>query len=541
VNAPPPTAADVAPGPSPYLHGPVAAGVVLGIFLAILLAGLDGLVVATALPTIARSLRASDGITFVTSAYLIASTVAIPIFSKLSDLSSRRNVFLIALGIFIGGSALAGLSQTLGELILFRGIQGFGSGAFLPVGIAMVALLFSPKQRTRLIGVLSGAGGIAIVGGPLLGSFIVSVTTWRWVFYVNLPLGIAAMGVLALTLSPLRPAVRGRFDLVGAASLAGWVSALMLPLVEIADGSWTWTTPASVGLLGVAAVLVGAFVVWELRQTDPLVPLRLLGRRVVAATAGISLSTGILFTSILTLLGLFVGLVLFPTDPSSQTLIRDVDYFFAVPMILGAVLAGGLLTRFSYRTVIAPALVLGGVCGLFLYGVTAATPLWVLAFGVLPVGGLVLPLIPLGFGAGIGLAGATVAIQNEVPRSEVGAGIGITRFFQSLGGAVGLSLFTVYLSWRATQGLPAVPTPADAVGAVVAAYDVVFLVLSVIMILAGLLAFGIPGRAVPASGETPARSPVGPDREVTRAEPETMGPAARTPRASGSGDGSDGT
>ena len=532
-------------GPAPtasaptYLTGTVAVGVVVGIFLAILLAGLDGLVVATALPTIARSLRASDGITFVTSAYLIASTVAIPIFSKLSDIYSRRNVFLVALGIFIAGSALAGLSQTVGDLILFRGIQGFGSGAFLPVGIAMVALLFSPKDRTRLTGVLSGAGGIAIVAGPLLGSFIVSITTWRWVFYVNLPLGIAAMVVLGLTLSPLRPTVRGRLDLAGAALLAGWVSALMFPLVEIADGTWTWTTPASIGLLTAAAVLVVAFIVWELRREEPLVPLRLLGRRVIAATAGISLSTGILFTSMLTLLGLFVGLVLFPTDPSSQTLIRDVDYFFAVPMILGAVLAGGLLTRFAYRTVIPPALILGGICGLFLYGVTDATPLWVLAFGVLPVGGLVLPLIPLGFGAGIGLAGSTIAIQNEVPRSEVGAGIGITRFFQSLGGAVGLSLFTVYIAWRSTQGLPAVPTPADAVGAVVAAYAVVFLVLSVIMIVAGLLSLGISGRAVPAAGGAPDRPAVDGAAEITPTA--TMAPAIRTPRAVGSDDGSDGT
>jgi MFS family permease len=529
-------------GPAPtYLTGTVAAGVVLGIFLAILLAGLDGLVVATALPTIARSLRASDGVTFVTSAYLIASTVAIPIFSKLSDLYSRRNVFLVALTIFIAGSALAGLSQTLGELILFRGVQGFGSGAFLPVGIAMVALLFSPTQRTRLTGVLSGAGGIAIVGGPLLGSYIVSVTSWRWVFYVNLPIGVAAMVILGLTLGPLKAEAKGRLDALGAGLLAAWVTALMFPLVEIADAAWTWTTPASVALLASAAVLFAFFVVWELRRTEPIVPLRLLGRRVVAATGGIALAAGIMFTSILTLLGLFVGLVLFPTDPTSQTLIRDVDYFFAVPLILGAVLAGTLLTRFSYRAVMPPALILGGICGLFLYGVTATTPLWTLAYGFLPVGGLVLPLIPLGFGAGIGLAGATIAIQNEVPRSEVGAGIGITRFLQSLGGAVGLSLFTVYIAWRSTAGLPPVPTPGESVGAVVAGYDVVFLTLAVVTILSGLLALAISGRAVPASAGTPGGPARGPEPPVTPTAGATLAPPIQTPRASGSGDGSGGT
>ncbi len=527
-----PTESPSAPTPTPapvaaphYLTGGVAAGVVLGIFLAILLAGLDGLVVATALPTIARSLHASDGITFVASAYLIASTVAIPIFARLSDLSSRRNVFLVALGIFIVGSALAGQSQTLGELIAFRGIQGFGSGAFLPVGIAMVALLFSPENRTRLTGVLSAAGGIAIVAGPLVGSYIVSVTTWRWVFYVNLPIGVAAMAILWLTLGPLRAESRGRFDVVGAALLSGWVSALMLPLVEISDQSWGWTTPASLLLLGLALLLAALFIVWELRDPDPVVPVRLLGRRVIAATGGISLVTGIVLTSLITLLSVFVGLVLLPGDANSANLIRDVVYFFAIPLILGAVSAGALLTRWSYRTVMAPALLLAGVCGLFLYGVSATTPLWTLAFGIVPVGGLVLPLIPFGFGSGIGLAGATIAIQNEVPRHEVAAGIGITRFLQSLGGAVGLSLFSVYITWRSTQGLPAVPTPADVLGAAIAAYRVVFLAMSVFTVLAGFLALGISGRAVAARDAVPSGEGAA-SRELTGAVGEA---SLRTP------------
>ncbi len=517
-----PTAPDPAATRPTYLTGGAAAGVVLGIFLAILLAGLDALVVATALPTIAASLHQADGITFVASAYLIASTVAIPLFSKLSDLYSRRSIFLIALAIFIGGSALAGTSQTLGELILFRGIQGFGSGAFLPVGIAMVALLFSPENRARLTGVLSAAGGISIVVGPLLGSYIVDVTTWRWVFYVNLPIGVAAMIVLLLTLGPLRPTERGRFDVAGAVLLAGWVSALMYPLVEISDASWTWTTPASVALLAAATVLLVLFVAFELRSRDPLVPLRLLGRRVVAATGTISLVTGIVLTALITLLSVFVGVVLLPGNPNEANLVRDVVYFFAIPLILGAVASGGLLARLPYRIVMVPSLLLAGVCALFLYGVTPSTPLWTLADGFLPVGGLVLPLIPFGFGAGVGLAGATIAIQNEVPRHEVGAGIGITRFLQSLGGAVGLSLFTVYITWRSTQGLPPIPTPGDALAAAVAAYRAVFLVMAVLTILAGAVALGISGRASSGRRDVPGA-------DLTRAAPEPVPAPLRTP------------
>ncbi|MCI4370848.1 MAG: MFS transporter, partial [Thermoplasmata archaeon] len=170
--------------------------VFVGVFLAVLMGAMDGLVVSTVLPRIASDLHQVDGVTFVVSAYLISSTISIPIFARLSDILSRRNVFLLGLATFIVGSALAGLSQNLDELILFRGIQGFGGGGVFPVAIAMVAVLYPPESRARVTGALTGAAGIAIVAGPLLGSYIVTITTWRWVFYINLPFGILAMLVL---------------------------------------------------------------------------------------------------------------------------------------------------------------------------------------------------------------------------------------------------------------------------------------------------------------------------------------------------------
>jgi EmrB/QacA subfamily drug resistance transporter len=497
------------------LVGLQAGLVVAGIFLAILLAGMDALVVATVLPKIGGSLGNGDDLTFVTSAYLIASTISIPIFSRLSDLLSRRNVFLMALAVFIGGSAIAGLSQSLGELILFRGIQGFGSGAFLPVGIAMVALLFPPKTRARLTGVLSGAAGISIVVGPLLGSYIVSVTTWRWVFYVNLPIGIASMVILATALGPLRPLVRGRFDGVGAGLLAGWVTALMLPLVEVSASVWTWTQPPTVALIAAALLLFAVFVVWELRDPDPMVPIRLFGRRVLATTGSISLVTGVALTSMFTFLSLLIGVDL----GYSETFVRDVLYFFAVPLIIAAVLSGQLLTRFAYRTVLAPGLLIGGVGALFLTQFTSTTPLWVLWGGFLPVGGFVLPLILFGFGTGIGLAGLTIVVQNEVPRHEVASGIGLVRFMQSVGGAVGLSLLTLFLAWQTTLLLPSVPTPGGVAHAIVTAYDHVFLVMAVLTLIGGVIALFVPGRIVgterpaPDAPERADATPLTPDRD----------------------------
>ncbi len=483
-----------------YLHGADAAAVIAGIFLAILLAGLDALVVSTALPTIGASLGGGDDLTFVTSAYLIASTVSIPLFSKLSDLYSRRSIFVVALLIFIGGSALAGLSQSLGQLIAFRGVQGFGSGAFLPVGIAMVALLFPPKARAQLVGILSAAGGISIVAGPLLGNYIVTVTTWRWVFYVNLPIGIASVAIIALGVGPLRAVARGRFDAGGAALLAGWVAALMLPLVEVSAAQWSWGSPGTIGLLGLAVLLFAAFVLWELRTADPVVPLRLLGRRVLGATGGISLLTGVALTSMITLLSLLVGVDLGRSD----AFVRDVIYYFALPLIVGAFAGGFLLSRYPYRAVIAPALFLGAAGAFLLTAVSASTPLWTLWHGILPTGGLVLPLIPFGFGAGIGLAGTNILVQNETPRFEVGAGVGIVRFLQSLGGAVGLSLLTVYLAWQTQALLPAVPSPAGDLRATLGAFDRVFAIMAVLMFVSGALALLLRGRAARTAEPAPA-------------------------------------
>ncbi len=487
--------------------------VLVGLFLAILLAGMDALVVNTALPVIASSLHQSSGITFVVAAYLIASTISIPVFSKLSDRFSRRNVFLAGLVVFIAGSALAGLSQDLGQLIAFRAVQGFGSGGFIPVGISMVAVLFPPEMRARLTGILSGAGGIAIVVGPIVGSYIVDVTTWRWVFYVNLPIGLASMAVLLAFLGPLRPERKGRIDALGALLLSAWVALLMFPLVEVSDAGWAWTAPATLGLLAAALVTFAVFVAWELRTEDPVVPLRLLGRRTLGAAGGVSLFNGIVFTSALTFLSVFVGVFLLRSGPNASNDVRDITYAFAVPMILGAALAGQLLTRAAYRTVIGPALALAAVSTVWLaLSIQSGAPLWSFTDGFLLDGGLALPLIPTGFGLGLGFAGTLIVSQNEVTPDQVGATIGIVRFLQSLGGAVGLSLLTAYQAWRLGALDASATTPAAFQAATVTSYVDLFAVMGGIVLVAFLFALLLRGRvpSLPAPGAGAPAAPPGP-------------------------------
>ena len=467
--------------------------VLVGVFLAILMGAMDGLVVSTVLPTIAADLHQVNGVPFVVSGYLIASTLAIPIFARLSDISSRRNVFLAGLTIFLAGSALAGLSQNLGELIAFRSLQGFGGGAVFPVAIAMVAVLYPPESRAKVIGALTGAAGLAIVAGPLLGSYIVSVTTWRWVFYINLPFGVFGFLIVGAVVGPLRPGARGTFDVGGAALLSAWVAALTLPLVLVSEDGWTWTDPGTSALLGAAVVLCAVFLVWELRQSQPLVPLRLLAQRVVGSSSAVMLFLGVVFSGSITFLSLFVGLVL----GGSAAEVRDVIYFFAIPMIVGAALSGPILDRVSYRAMVAPGLLVSGLAALLLGTVSASTPLWQLAFGVLPVGGLVLPLIPVGFGLGLALAGATVAVQNEAPAAELGAAVGLTRFFQSLGGAVGISLLTIYQANRFRQLSSGATVPSAVRAALATSYADVFLTAAFFVIAAFVSALWLRGRVVP--------------------------------------------
>jgi EmrB/QacA subfamily drug resistance transporter len=495
--------------------------IVAGVLLALLMGALDQFVVLTALPNILLEFGQPNSGTFVVSAYIIASTTAVPIFAKLSDLWSRRNVFISGLVIFIAGSILAGLSQNLSELILFRAVQGFGSGDFFPVGIAIVAVTFPPETRARITGLLSGVFGIATVAGPLLGSAIIDHASWRWVFYVNIPVGLLGLGVILATLGPLRPEHRRPFDVPGAVLLFGWVAALMFPLIQVSDAGWSWTDPRVVGLLLGAAVLAVIFVLWELRAKEPLVPLRLLKHRVVAASGGATFLIGMTFFPLATFLSLVVGLVLSGGVNAADT-VRDVLYALVLPLVVGAALGGQLLTRVAYRTIIVVGVILSLIGLAVLTGLSVTTPTWKFAYGFLPVGGVILPLIPLGFGIGLTFPVFLLATQNQVAAKDVGEAGGFIQFLQSLGGAIGLSLLSSYQQFRlgvldpspdpsCATSTPVFPTCATYLSkfptSVITSYDNVFTIMLVLLV--GGLVFGLflqgrlPKGQRPGAGPTP--------------------------------------
>lgn len=498
------TEPEITPGALPRVRFELL--VTIGILLALLMGALDNFVALTALPTILTQFGQPKSGTFVISAYVIASTTSIPIFAKLSDLWSRRNVFLGGLAIFIVGSLLSGVSQNLSELILFRAVQGFGSGGFFPVGIAIVAVVFPPETRARVIGLLSGVFGIAVVAGPLIGSEIVTYTTWRWVFYVNIPFGILGFALIATALGPLRPAIVRRFDILGAALLAAWVGAIMFPLYQIADAGWGWLDPRVLALLVLGAALIVVFVFWELRQENPLVPLRLLGHRVMSAGGGATFFIGMVFFPVATFLSLVVGVALAPGDPNT---VRDILYFLVIPLVFGAALGGQLLTRFSYRAVAVVGLVIAVIGMAGLTTLSDSTPLWKFLFGI-PVGGVVLPLIPLGFGIGMTFPVFLLAAQNQAESVDVGEAGGMIQFLQSLGGAVGLS---VLASYQATRLAAINPSPIPAPGALITSYDQTFAVMVGLLIVALVFVLFLTGRlpkASPTADQPPSDSSLDP-------------------------------
>jgi EmrB/QacA subfamily drug resistance transporter len=444
------------------------------IVAAMLPAVLDQTILATALPTIAADLGRVTDLSWVVTAYVVAATASTPLWGKLGDRHGRKRLLEIALIAFIATSALCGIAQDMTELIVVRAIQGIAAGGLMTLAMASIGDLVSPRERGRYQGYIAATFAAATVLGPLVGGLLVQGPGWRWVFYVNLPVGLIALTGLQVKLpagTDERPAQP--LDVSGAALLAATTTTFMLTCVWGGE-RYGWGSPTIVALIAVTVALGAALVLRERRAADPIVPFALLRTRSVAvASTALFLGTAALFS-----ITVFVPLFLQTATGATPT---EAGLLLA-PMMLGTTLSTMLSGRFIARTgrykrfpIMGLALMAGALVLLAALAGDASR----IATGV--------GLIVFGLGFGMVTQVLVVAVQNSVDRRELGIATAATGFFRALGGAVGAAVLGAVFAARAGSGVPA-----DVVDAV----QLVFVVAAPLAALALLVVLRLPERAL---------------------------------------------
>ncbi|MFF7467861.1 DHA2 family efflux MFS transporter permease subunit [Streptomyces sp. NPDC008092] len=430
-----------APEPAPVSGlGPRRTRLVFcGLMLALLLAALDQMIVATALPKIVGELHGLDKMSWAITAYLLTSTVGLPVYGKLGDLVGRKGVFQFAILVFAVGSALAGRAQSMDQLIAFRAVQGVGAGGLM-IGVqAIIADIVPPRQRGRFMGLIGAAFGLASVAGPLLGGYFTDHLSWRWCFYVNVPFGLVTLAVVTAVLKLPKPQLRGRFDVLGTL-LLGAASTCLVLLTSWGGTEYDWGSRVILGL-GAGALVAGVlFAVAEHHAAEPLIPLRLFRDSVFNVTG---------------LVGLVVGIALFGAASYLPTFLQMVDGASAtesgllmLPMmggIVGASIVAGQLISHTGHYRIYP--VLGG--GLSVVGMWLLSRLEV---GT-PRSQYSLWMAVLGAGIGMVMPVLVLAVQNSVRPADLGTATSANNYFRQIGGSVGAAVFGTLFADRLTDAL----------------------------------------------------------------------------------------
>ena len=419
-----------------------------GLMAGLFLAALDQTIVATALPTIVGELGGLDYYSWVVTAYLLSSTVCTPLYGKLSDIYGRRLIFQTAVGIFLLGSLLAGIAPGMFELVLFRGVQGLGAGGVMVCTFAVVGDIVSPRQRGRYIGYLAATWAFASVIGPLVGGFIVDTTSWRWVFLMNLPVGLIALAIISSALRLTTVRRQSRIDIVGAMLLVIGVGLLLLSLVW-GGTAYTWQSPVIVSLIASGTFVTAAFLWWETRVPEPLLPLRLFRNGIYSVASVLGFLIGVALFGGVVFLPLFLQVVNGVSATDSDLLVLPLT----AGIVVGSVGAGRLTTstgRYRRYPIIGSAFAVVGMY--FLSSMTADTSR-VLSSGYMLV---------LGLGVGMVLQVTLLAVQNAVSHADLGVATSSAQFFRTLGGSFGVAIFGSIMNARLLEELPR-RIPADVV------------------------------------------------------------------------------
>jgi EmrB/QacA subfamily drug resistance transporter len=408
--------------------------VLFGLMAGVLLAALDQSIVGTALPRIVSELGGLDKLAWVVTAYLLTATAATPLWGKISDLYGRRRIFQAAIVIFLAGSVLCGLSQNLPQLIAFRAMQGIGGGGLMSLAFSIIGDIIPPRERGRYQGYFGAVFGVSSVAGPLLGGWFTDGPGWRWIFYVNLPVGIAALVITSMSLKLPRVRREHRIDYLGAALIVASVSSLLLYL-DWAGKEYGWFAVGPLALLIAAVATAVLFVMVEQRAAEPIIPLRLFRNAVFAVGNLYGFLAGVAMFGAIIFLPLYLQAVMGMTPTQSGLAM--------LPAVFGilttSIVSGRLITRtgrYKIFPILGAAILI--VSLLALSRLRVDTPYWQLA------------LYELGFGAGLGMTMQTIvtAVQNAVDYRDLGTSTSATTFFRQMGGTIGAAVFGAILANR---------------------------------------------------------------------------------------------
>lgn len=413
---------------TPRRRWAVTAGIITGMFLA----ALEATVVATAMPTVISSLGGMSRYSWVFSAYLVASTVTVPVWGKLSDLYGRRLLYQIGIAIFLVGSILSGLATSMLMLIIFRTLQGLGAGAIIPLGMTIIGEIFTVEERARMQGLFSGVWGLASIIGPLLGGWITDQISWRWVFFVNIPFGIASAMIIGIALKEPERHGKRSIDYAGAVLLTTSVTMLLLALVEGGESMERLVSAGNLALLVLALILLAAFIAVERRAAEPIVPLSLFSNRVVTLAVTIGFLAGVAMFGAITYVPLFAQGGRGATATEAGSLLTPLMLSWVSMSIIG----GPILLRVGYRPV-----VLAGMAAL-----TAAFAIFSTFGRETPRLWMVADLALLGAGLGLTMLTLLLAVQHSVRREMLGIATSINQFSRSIGGAVGVAAMGAILA-----------------------------------------------------------------------------------------------